>query len=95
MRFRFKIDQLRRQNGVTFTAIAEATGLARSTLHRLASRPVSQIDIKVVYPLMQYFDLKSVNQLIDIVPVPSDQPDEREPKTRKSTPQPKRQPVAA
>lgn len=53
---------------ITQLELREKTGLATSTIGRLYRSQVTRIDIETVETLMKYFDLKSINELIEVKP---------------------------
>ncbi len=52
--------------GITQLALAEATGLAPSTIGRLYRNQISRIDTSTVITLSEFFDLQSISELIEI-----------------------------
>ncbi len=54
------------KKGITQLALAEATGLAPSTIGRLYRNQLTRIDMTTVITLSAFFNLKSINELIEL-----------------------------
>ena len=61
-----KLKGLMDAKGITQLALAEATGLAPSTIGRLYRNQVTRIDTSTVIALSEFFDLQSINELLEI-----------------------------
>ncbi len=66
MRVVCKLKGLMDTRGITQVALAEATGLAPSTVGRLYRNQVTRIDISTVTALSEFFDLQSISELFEI-----------------------------
>lgn len=61
-----KLKGLMDARGITQLALAEATGLAPSTVGRLYRNQVTRIDTSTVIALSEFFDLRSISELLEI-----------------------------
>ncbi len=61
-----KLKDLMEEKGITQLALAEATGLAPSTIGRLYRNQITRIDTSTVIALSEFFRLNSINELIEI-----------------------------
>ena len=52
--------------GITQLALADATGLAPSTIGRLYRSQITRIDTSTVIALSKFFDLQSISELLEI-----------------------------
>lgn len=61
-----KLKDLMDDKGITQLALAEATGLAPSTIGRLYRNQVTRIDTSTVIALSEFFKLGSISELLEI-----------------------------
>lgn len=54
------------EKDITQLDLAEATGLAPSTIGRLYRSQITRIDINTVIALSEFFKLKSIGELIEL-----------------------------
>jgi putative transcriptional regulator len=66
MRVFCKLKGLMDAKGITQLALAEATGLAPSTIGRLYRNQVTRIDTSTVIALSEFFDLQSISELLEL-----------------------------
>jgi transcriptional regulator with XRE-family HTH domain len=69
---KFKLRDLYAKKGQTQKTISEETGIRESTLSGYANNFRSSIDIKILAKLIDYFELDSLDDLIEIVRNDSD-----------------------
>lgn len=61
-----KLKSLMDEREISQLALAESTGLAPSTVGRLYRNQISRIDCQTVVALCDFFNLKTISDLIEI-----------------------------
>ncbi|WP_256091112.1 helix-turn-helix transcriptional regulator [Nostoc sp. KVJ20] len=61
-----KLKQLMEAENLTQTAVVEATGLSPATIGKLYRNQVGRFDENTVKSLCKFFNLKSINELLEI-----------------------------
>lgn len=60
-----KLGDLMRQKGVNQTELSQATGLTPTTIRKFLRGPIDRLDVATVEALIGYFELTSINQLVE------------------------------
>ncbi|MBD2588663.1 helix-turn-helix domain-containing protein [Synechococcus elongatus] len=66
MKVRCKLPELIRDAGLTQGRVATEAGLSPVTVSKLCRQHFSQIDVETVYKLCRFFQLKSIDDLLEI-----------------------------
>ena len=66
MKLNCNLRDLMDKEGITQTALAEATGLSPATIGKLYRNQVSRFDENTVKAICKYFNLKSISDLLEI-----------------------------
>lgn len=64
---KFRLKELYAEKGLTQKAIAKEAGIRESTLSGYAKNFRSSIDIAVLIKLVNYFEVESLDEIIEIV----------------------------
>ncbi len=66
IKVRCKLPELIRNAGLTQGRLASEAGLSPVTVSKLCRQHFSQIDVETIYKLCDFFDLDSINDLLEI-----------------------------
>lgn len=62
----FKLQELMDARKITQMQLKDATGLATTTIGRIAGNRATRVDIETIEKLAEYFNLSNINELIEI-----------------------------
>ena len=62
----FKLQELMDARKITQLDLKDATGLATTTIGRIAGNRATRVDIETIEKLVEYFDLQSISELIEV-----------------------------
>ena len=62
----FKLKELMDARNITQVELRDATGLATTTIGRIAGNRATRVDIDTIERLVNYFDLKSISELMEV-----------------------------
>ena len=71
--YRFTLDKLMTDGGLSNVQLSIATNLAMSTIAAIRNNRARQIDIRTVSKLMDYFAMRSLSELVDVIWVDGDE----------------------